>query len=255
MSQKLEVYNNNTPLNITTVDLEEAEKLLTQIEQSLSFFRVRLKDRPTMIDVHTHMGLFEHYLTDLTKLVKYDSVLQEEKEKRYAEIREKNLEIYQLHQKLGKDISPEGISAKLRDYDNVVRLWYGALGFHYASLKQYTPYGILYDFTHQLQYDQDDGCSSRKEWTDYFQKKFHLITEDNTTYDMYHDTYHAELLDTDKNRKAIQALLTENFPEYQIHEFRSRRNDFGSFSLEFHVNISYTDIENMMQRIVPKDKR
>ena len=126
MPTKLEIYNNRTPLDLHPVDIEKADNLLRDIVDNLQFFRIRLQENPTMIDSHTHMGLFEHKLKELAPIVKYDSVLKEEQEKRYAEIRNANMEIRRLNMLLGNGISPEGISAKLRDYDNAIRNWYGA---------------------------------------------------------------------------------------------------------------------------------
>lgn len=152
---------------------------------------------------------------------------------------------------LGNGISPEGISAKLRDYDNAIRNWYGAHGFQYASLKEYTAYGIIYEFNDELQYEPDNGCSNRKEWTETFTKAYELIAKDNTIFDIYRDTYHAELLDTDKNKKLITDLITKSFPEAQIREFRSRMNDFNSYSLRFTVYLPYSDIHNMITSVIP----
>lgn len=251
MPANLNVYNNQDPLNFTPEEQKQTDKLVANMIDSLSFFRIRLNDRPNMNDVHTHMSLFESYFTKLAPLVKYDSILTTEREKRFAEIKAANTEIHRLNQMLGNGISPESISAKLRDYDNIIRLWYGALGFQYASLKQYTPYGITYEFNAELQYYPDDGCSGQKEWKNLFFQAFTIITSDDTTWDIWRDTYHAELLDTDKNRQKISALLQENFPNHNIHEFRSRRNDAGSFSMRFTVNIPYTDIEAMAKHIIP----
>lgn len=254
MPPKLEIYNNNEPLDIHPIDLAKADSILRKIGESTSFFRVRLQEQPKMTDVHTHMGLLESYLTDLIPLVKYDSVLEEEREKRYAEIKAANTEIHRLEKLVGNGISPEGVSSKLREYDDGIRLWYGAHGFQYASLKQYTPYGIIYEFNDDLQYDPDNGCSSRKEWEKYFFEKFSILATKESAYDIYYDSYHGELLDTDNNKELIHKLLKENFPNHSIHEFHSRKNDFGSFSLRFTVNIPYVDIDNMLKTIVPEYK-
>lgn len=254
MAQTFEVYNNRKPLNLNASDIRKANNLLKNAIDSLQFFYVRLNDNPTMTDVHTHMGLFEHYHTELSDIVNYDSVLKEEQEKRHIALRKANMEIHRLNQLLGNGISPEGISTKLKDYDNAIRNWYGAHGFQYARLKEYTAYGIIYEFNDELQYEPDNGCSSRKEWTETFTKAYELIAKDNTVFDIYRDTYHAELLDTDKNKKLITDLITKSFPEAQIREFRSRMNDFDSYSLRFTVYLPYSDIHNMITSVIPDFK-
>lgn len=257
MPAPLPIYNNQTPVNLTDEDLEKALKLLTQIQQNLEFFAVRLQDRPKMQDIHTHMGLLESYTKELSPLVQYDTVLTEEMERRYKEVREANKTIHELERKLGEGVTAEGVSSKLREYDDVIRLWYGAHGFQYASLKEQSPYNMTYDFNYELQYNQDEGCSSRKEWAPQFKEAFGLIAHENdptaSEYDIYYDTYHAELLDTTKNKELIMKLIADNFPNSIVRGFTSRQNDFGSYSMRFTVSIMYTDIEALVKRIIPAE--
>lgn len=245
LPNNLPVYNNCDLLKLTDEELAHAQKIINQIVSSMSFFRQRLGKSPAMDDVHTHMGLFESYFSELAPIVGYDSVLAAEHEHRFAEIREKNAEIHRLTQMLGQGISPEGISAKLREYDDVIRCFYGALGFRYASLEEITAWGPVYRFTPELEYDQDDGNTSKKEWVKQFQSAFSLITVDNTEWDICCDTCHAELLDTDANKYRIMDLLADSFPNHQLREFRSRHNDFGTYSLEFTVYLAFRDIEDL----------
>ena len=212
----LPVYNNRTPLQLQENKLKHAQKLLADMIHSLDFFRQKLSESPDMNDVHTHMGLFESYFSELTPLVGYQSVLTEEYQNRYAHIRQLNAEVKRLEEKLGKGISPEGISSKLREYDDAIRCFYGALGFQYASLENCTCYGIRYR--------------------------------------IYRDTYHAELLDTDKNKALIQTLFQKEFPGCQFHSFESRRNDFDSYSLRFTMFLPYKDIQAMLTRVVGEEK-
>lgn len=250
MQQHLPVYNNQTKLNLSDTDLAQAEHILKDMMHSLQFFYQRLHETPKMTDVHTHMGLFESQFKELSPLVKYNSVLAEERERRYKDIREMNKTIHKLEAALGEKITPEGITARLHDYDDAFRCFYGACGFHYASNKEYNMTAIQYEISSELEYEQTDGLSSRKEdWTPYFKKQFDLITKEDTAYDIYHDTYHAELLDTDNNRKRIQELFEHTFPNCRFWEFKSRPNDFGSMSLRFTVTVHYTDLDNLIKNI------
>lgn len=241
----LTVYNNNTRIEISEEDLKKAKQLISQIIDSFSFFRKRLDDGAAMNDVHTHMGLFESYFGELSGLVDYDSVLIEEANERYKEIRKANEKIRELESQMGQEVSASGIKAKLREYDNIVRCFYGALGIRYVSLEQYTQFGVIYKFTPELEYKPDDGSSGEKELSKLFIQRFSLITSEDTEWDIYRDSYHAELLDTDANRKRITDFMDAIFPDNIIYQFSSRRNDFGSYSLYFTVMLTYEDIEKL----------
>lgn len=243
--------NNEELLDINEKALNEANRLLIELEENINFFRQRLSEQPKLSDVQVHMHLYEHYLNELTSLLGYDSILQEEYKQRYIDIRALNLEIHRLNKLIGNGVPPESVTSKLRTYDDAMRLWYGSHGFDYANLESYSAYGINYRFNGDLSYDKDDGLSSRKERRDSFYSKYPLITAENTVYDIYRDSYHAELLDTDKNKQLIQELLSDNFPNSRILEFHSRHNDFGSFTMNFSVSISYGDIDNLIKNVVP----
>lgn len=249
---KLPVYKNKTLLDLSKDEHDKIDDLISKIVASMQFFYQRLHENPTMEDTWTHMGLFESYFKDLSPLVKYDSIMVTERENRFKEIREKNEKIRQLQSMLGKEITAEGVTAKLREYDDIVRLFYGSLGFEYASLESYNTNGIVYRFTPNLFDEPDDGTSSLKQYTPNFQKAFNPIIGDNTEYDVYKDTYHSELLDTDKNRKLIQKLMTDTFPDSLIRKWESRLNDFDSYSMSFTIFIPYNDIDNLGKRVMPE---
>lgn len=237
---------NNDSLPITEEQLKKADELLKKLIGSLQFFREELHHDPRMRDTKTHMGLFESYFRELSPLVSYDTVLEQEALQRFGETRKLHAEVDRLKSLLGKGVTAEGVSAKLQMYDKVVSAWYGALGFQYASLERTTPYAMTFEFTPELQYEPDDGCSGKKELAAKFAAMFPLMA-DNPDFEVYRDKYHAELLDTDTNRAGIRELFKETFPGHIISEFRSYRNDYGSYSLRFTVVLPFEDIEALNQ--------
>lgn len=250
MTHELPVYDNPNALIISKENLAKADQAIGNIVDSLGFFKQRLHNDPKLVDVHTHMGLFESYFRELAGLVDYNSVFVENMNQILNTIGDANAEIRRLESLLGKDITVEGVQSKLRDYDNAFRCFYGACGFHYAHNNRYTAYHIEFNFSEQIEYEQHDGCSSRKDdWGPYFQDRFDLISNKNTKYDLYRDSYHAELLDTDNNRKLIQELFEQIFPNSRIHDFRSKPNDYGSWSLRFTVYADYRDIDKLIKEI------
>lgn len=250
---KLPVYDNHTKLNLTDDNHKKALDLLGKIAGASSFFRQILTEKANMAemtDSNTYMGLIESYFSELSPLVKYDSVLAEERQNRYTEIKSLRQEISDLESKLGETVTPEGLTAALRRYQDTVRCFYGALGFQYARLDECTAWSVVYTFTSELQYEPDDGTSGMKELSAKFIKQFGLLASPDTVFDIYRDKYHAELLDTDNNKRQIQTLFTDVFPNIQFHKFESRRNDYNSFSLRFTVALSYQDIQNLYDRPV-----
>lgn len=239
-------YNNKTPVTLKSKELTQCNTCIDKLIDSLSFFKVRLNDRPNRTDVHTHMNLFESYFKELASLTDYQSIMTEDLNTRNQALRNANMEIQRLNDLLSETISPEAVSAALRKYDNIIRLFYGAIGFHYASLKEYTSYGIIYEFSDEMELQPDDGHSIMKHLSEQFQKELPFIVTTDSDYDIYFDTYHAEMLDTNNNRKKLTTLFTTYFPNCLITEFRSRRNDYESFSLRFTIRIPYRDIENLL---------
>lgn len=239
----------------TFLDVLHAKKLIQYIIYTFQDFAERLDNEPTKTVCRTCMVLIESYFMELSKIVQYDSTLKEKNKELRVRIKELNKENQRLTQLIGSGITSDGVSSKLSVYDDIVRLWYGALGMQYASLEKYTDYGIVYDFSHLLHYVAVDGCSGRKQWLDIFKAAFPIVIADQTdTYDIYRDTYQAELLDTDKNRRAIEELFKEYFPSYKIYGFHSRRNDYDSYSLQFEIMLTYNDIDALAKRIVPEYK-
>ena len=247
---KLPVYNNCTPLNLTAENLLSARKTIRHIIDNLSFLDIRLQQTPNFTNVHTHIGLLENDFAEITKLLRYDTVLAEEHEQRNQELCEAHRRIRELEEQLGQDVSADGVSAKLREFDNIIRCVYGAMGFLNVRLEQHTPYGISYTFLPQVEYGADDGYSGNKKLAAQLQTFLPLIAADHSEFDLKRDDYHAELLDTDKNKQLIQTLFTRIFPNIIFRSFQSRKNDCGSFSLGFTVHLSYSDIEKSPKRIV-----
>ena len=61
---------------------------MAKLYQSLEFFYQLANDNNlSKENVKTHMGLFESYFTELSDILGYDSVIAEERKKRYKEIR------------------------------------------------------------------------------------------------------------------------------------------------------------------------
>ena len=242
----MEIYDNTNPINITKEETENSLSLISQLISSLNFFAVRLKDRPTYNDVATHMGLFESYFSELCKHVPYDSVLQTERENRYKELREANARIEQLQKSAADQVNGETIQAKLSQYADIFTCIYETIGIHYCSLKEITRWGFIYETGDEIQYESIQHLSH----TRLSKMPKHILTS-HPELDIVKDTYHANILDTDNNKKILTNIFTTWFPGFHVHKFTSHR-DSDHFNLRMEISIPFTDLDNLTGTIVTK---
>ena len=242
----LKMYNNRTPLDLSNEDKSKIQQIIKRTIDSLAFMSQLISDGADMNDVHTHMSLLEYSIQDLTPLTHYDSVLAEEVESRHKEIRELNQRVYELETQRGREVTADAVSAAIRRYEDVFRAWYQAAGIRYAKI-DYTSYSLKIEICNELDNNRKDRLTTDKELCKKLAEEMPFITE-SPDWDVVHDHYTSELLDTDKNRKNITNLLKKYFPNVRIFSFNSYRNDFESFSLRCCANIPYTDIEALEKK-------
>lgn len=242
----LEIYNNRTPLDLSDENKAKIQQIIKKTINSLAFMSQRISDGADMNDVHTHMSLLEYSVQDLTPLTHYDSVLAEEVESRHKEIRKLNQRVHELETQRGREVTADAVSAAIRRYEDVFRAWYQAAGIRYAKI-DYTSYSLQIEICSDLDNKQKDRLTTNKKLCKSLAKDVPFITE-SPDWDVVHDHYTSELLDTDKNRKNITNLLKKYFPNVRIFSFNSYRNDFESFSLRCCANVPYTDIEALEKK-------
>lgn len=200
------------------------------------------KEKAVVTNVWTCLGLNESYHSDLSRMVGYDSILAKEKEERHKEIREKNEEIRKLTEQRGKEVTPEAIQGALRRYEDIFRAWYDNEGFRYASISDLSAYGMTVELTPEMNFrdsEKYDDEIYKKIWTE------DSGTEEkiNDEWDIYKSQFHAELLDTENNKKRITELFLRCFPNARIYKFSGWRNDYKVFSLRTEIHITYSDLD------------
>ena len=242
----MRVFQDESPLLLSGEEKEEVIKKLNDEISCLLFFRDLIQEEKAVVtNVWTCLGLNESYHADLSKIVGYDSILAKEKEKRYKEIREKNEKIRKLTEQRGKEVTPEAIQGALSRYEDIFRAWYNNEGFNYASISNLSAYGMTAELTSEMnfknsaKYDYNNDEINKKIWTE------NSGTEEkiNNGWDIYKSQFHAELLDTENNKKRINELLLSYFPNTRIFKFIGRKNDYNGFSLRTEFHISYSDLD------------
>lgn len=240
---KLEVFQDESPLLLSGKEKENVIKKINEEISCLLLFRDLIqKDKAVMTNVWTCLGLNETYHSDLSKMVGYDSILAKEKEKRYIDIREKNEEIRNLTEQRGKEVTPEAIQGALRRYEDIFRAWYDNEGFRYASISNFSAHGMISELTSEMNFRDSEKYDTeiyKKIWSE------NTGTEEkiNDGWDIYKSEFHAELLDTENNKKRITELFLKYFPNAKIYKFTGRSNDYNGFSLRTEFHISYSDLD------------
>lgn len=242
----LEIYNNRTPLDLSDENKTKIQQIIKKTIDNLAFMSQRISDGADMNDVHTHMSLLEYSIQDLTLLTHYDSVLAEEVKNRHKEIRELNQRVHELETQRGREVTADAVSAAIRRYEDAFRAWYQAAGIRYTKI-DYTSYSLKIEICSDLDNDRKDRLTTNKELCKKLAEELPFITE-SPDWDVVHDHYTSELLDTDRNRENITNLLKKYFPNVRIFSFNSYRNDFESFSLRCCANVPYTNIEALEKK-------
>lgn len=240
---KLEVFQDESPLLLSGKEKEEVIKKINEEISCLLFFRDLIQEEKAVVtNVWTCLGLNESYHLDLSRMVGYDSILAKEKEERHKKIREKNEEIRKLTEQRGKEVTPEAIQGALRRYEDIFRAWYDNEGFRYASISNLSAYGMTAELTSEMNFrdsEKYDDEIYKKIWTE------NSGTEEKIDdgWDIYKSQFHAELLDTENNKKRINELLLRCFPNTRIFKFTGRKNDYNGFSLRTEIHITYSDLD------------
>lgn len=159
-------------IEIIELQPEQKEKTLTcmaKLYQSLEFFyQLANDDNLSKENVKTHMGLFESYFTELSDILGYDSVIAEERKKRYKEIRTLQEQLRESLAEQSKTITTDLLTEKLNHLDGLFRAWYSSLGFHYASQEKITQRMFLYTVTQEMEKNLPAAVSQKNSeniWT------------------------------------------------------------------------------------------
>ncbi|ALS22132.1 hypothetical protein [Paenibacillus naphthalenovorans] len=209
-----------------TFTQDEKEILLKSIKD-ISFVAASLyewikKDALTEGMRKTIPSLIESHFTDIAERLNYSSTLIEDEKKRYDDIRNANIKIRELEQRLADHTDIDGIPKVLENLYWKVYGWWRDYGFNHVSDFQFTSYGsILCNFSFMLSSRTStlfskSPASDRQRLADYIEllksKGYEMIKEDG---------YDWKVLDTENNRKLLIDLLKNRFPSIHIHKFES----------------------------------
>lgn len=155
--------------------------------------------------------LMESYFKGIAAGMDYESTLLKERESRFAEIKEYNMRISELEDKLSNATSTSGIREKLQNLSDTVYEWWQEEGFDHISDIQYSQGGI---YQSELVCRANQDCEENKKEE---LKKMGFAFGDGLGRD-----YEDLLLDTDSNRKLLINLIRSKFPSSKVYSYENR---------------------------------
>lgn len=166
-------------------------------------------------------SLIESHFSEIAKVVDYESHLLAEKEKRHEAIRNANMRIRELEEKLGSNKPVDGIKEQLHHLWKTVQSWWNTEGFHHVSEECFYPYGGLkvefhFMLDHYRSYSKTPETDKRNK-NEHIQflrdKGFEFADFERDRSEKLH------LIDNPHNRKLLTSMLRGRFPSIEIHKW------------------------------------
>lgn len=166
------------------------------------------------------LSLFESYITNLHRHFNYDSILKEEHDKRYIEIRKIHSENRELRQQLGDKVSAEDVREKLKNMKETIYEWWKKEGFGHVSETTFHSYCCSIKLNCVM------SIHSSKEHAEYLRCKGYEILE------LERGCF--ELKQTDRNTEILINEINKRFPSSRLSKIESNN---------FHNYITIRDVE------------
>jgi hypothetical protein len=142
----------------------------------------------------------ENYTLEFLKVWGYENVLEKEKQERYREIRERNIENRELRKQLGEKVSNEDVRERLKLIADHARDWWNEDGLGFITDFEFTPYSFNAKISGNLSVGMGE-----KEIEELKAQGFEVCDE--------------HLMDTDKNKELLLNLVRSKFPTAEIREY------------------------------------
>lgn len=248
----------NPNINFPPEKLQKTVDVIQEIRSQVAFLQTLLeKNACGATDVKTHMGLLRHRYDDLAALFGYDGVSRA-LDQAHSDNRAANLEIAELKRRLGKKTTAQGASSRLNALEQAFHTWRRLCGFDYVSTG-WTQYSLTLEFTSHIDHQDDDddkdnnGADSfgDRDLAGRIRKKVPYRFGKGSDWDLKKDSFHDDMLDTDKNREKLKDLLTSTFPGASVHGFSSHR-DGQWYLLRMKGAVPWEAIETWLASVDPK---
>lgn len=232
-------------------------KTVESLYSQTAYLHERLKQNNLRkSDIQTLLSLFRYGFNDLNEALAGGQFLDDALEQAKADLRAANSRIRKLEAETGQNLSGTQVRSGIMHMSGVINAWYELCGFRYAA-ETINHMGLSLEFSYETDsLTKQAAIRERLESIEqgdraFARKAVHFINylfDEDSEFDLYRDTYHNELLDTDKNRNLIQKLITGAFPNARVTGYDIRR-DRSQYLLRPRVYIDFDDIYNLCRLI------
>lgn len=198
--------------------------------------------------LRTHMGLLRHQHDDLAQCFELP-VLNQELEDAYASCRQANAKVAELEKCMGEGLTTRNALARMRLTEEWLQSWYTLRGFQYAKL-EWGSFGIRAEFSSDIDKPDSDRVGDHSGNREFKAKVEHIVPYlFGNEWDKREDSFHDELLDTERNRHNIKDLVRTDFPDARVIKISSRI-DHKDYLLRFEADFPWEDIERWHDRVL-----
>lgn len=241
--------NDTTKLELTPENESQAANAVANIVSLMSYTKDRLNQANlTGGDADVILANLSYYFKDLDTALGNRQILSKKLDETRALLRQANNELYELKSENGRNTSARQVIDGLKFLEDLFDTWYSLCGFHYGSVS-YSRYGLLVEFSSDVEKAEtkDELIQGLTFGRKDLAKRYaftvpYLFHKDCSEYDLFDDVYHANLLDTDRNRNLLKELFTKFFPEANIHGFESYQ-DGDQYFLRTKVFVPFEDLD------------
>lgn len=214
-----------------------ALKQLTSIYHSTGEMLNQIKNNQLTEEMKDILfNLIEHYTSEASKALKYDSKASKRIAERYADIKKANQRIDELEKLLIENSKVTGLKELLDAMHHAVYKWWRNQGFNLVTDNNFGVFGYKGRFcldTSSISYIATRPVTGKEE------KKSRLEQMIGEGYEFHQEHTEYILLDTPKNRELITKLVRDKFPSIDISKWEnwcvSKTDKFELRSFEAYI--------------------
>lgn len=239
---------NKDKLDLSENDLKTAVREIDDLRAQLGFLSGLIgSDECTVGIVDTHMRLLRSSHDVLAGLFRVDPLSEALKESNRL-CREANARISELKSKLAAGVTVDAALAKLAQCENWFRVWFKLTGWKWIRT-EWTPAGILFSTSDEVRYAPVRPETVRSDNNLPVKKIKDAVPYAFSDFDLYRDTFHGTILDTQKNRDAVRALFVNTFPGAHVSKFESYEDE-GHMTLRAEGLVPWDGVRAWRDRVL-----
>lgn len=231
----------NEKIPMTPEERQEAVQVIQKLHSQTGFLAELLgMDAVGRSEAETHMSLMRHSYDDLAALLRTDTI-STDLDRTHALCREANARVHELEQQLGRETTAEAAVQKIKLLDRWFGTWWELSGFKYLST-QWAPWCITFETSDDIDHKSDTGHDLIHGDQLLALKVAPVVPYLFDGMDVRKDTFHDELLLTDRNVRILREKFTAVFPGARLNKIEAHA-DGDNILLRVKGSVPWTDIE------------